>query len=99
MTDLSNEEPREYSQEELSAGTLIFTQALQSIIPSGEGILIKAKGEIEGYFGPKDSLIIVANTGGQMQVIALDDAIEDTSDFTEGMWITIGEPGSADEDE
>jgi hypothetical protein len=99
MTDLTNEKPREYSQEELNAGTLIFAQALQSVLPSGEGVLVKATGEIDGYFGPKDGLIIVANTGGQIQVIALDDVLDDTSGFTDGMLITIGEPDDEDKDE
>lgn len=95
---LSNESPQDYSIEELNAGALIFAQALSTLLPDGEGILVKAKGEIEGFFGPKEGLIIVANAGGQMQVIPLADVLEDTSDFTEGMWITIGEPGKENEE-
>ena len=90
---LSSEEPQEYSMADLNAGALIFAQTLSTLLQDGEGILMKAKGEIENYFGPKDDLLIVANAGGQIQVIPLKDVLDDTSDFEEGMMITIGEPG------
>ena len=44
---------------------------------------------------------MVANIGGQVQVIPLKDVLDDVSDFEEGMIITIGEPGdeNIEEDE
>ena len=95
--ELSEDTSKE-SQEDWVAGALVFAQALSTIIKDGEGVLIKATGEAEAYFGPKDSLLIVANAGGQMQIMPLNEVLDDTSDFTEGMWITISEPGSEDTD-
>jgi hypothetical protein len=90
--ELSEDTSKE-SQEDWVAGALVFAQALSTIIKDGEGVLIKATGEASDYFGPKDSLLIIANSGGQMQIMPLNEVLEDTTGFTEGMWITIGEPG------
>ena len=96
---ISKDESQEYPMADLNAGALIFAQAISSLLSSGEGILIKAKGEIEEYFGVKNDLIIVANVGGQIQVIPLKDVLDDVSDFEEGMIITIGEPGEENTEE
>jgi len=93
------DESYEYSMDDLNAGTLIFAQALSTLLSSGEGILIKAKGEAADYFGPKEGLIIVANNNGQMEIIPLSDVLDDTTGFEEGMQITIGEPETEDNDE
>jgi hypothetical protein len=96
--ELSEDTAKE-SHEDWVAGALVFAQALSTIIKDGEGVLIKATGEAEDYFGPKDSLLIVANAGGQMQIMPLNEVLEDTSGFEEGMWITISAPGEEDNDE
>lgn len=94
--ELSEENAQE-SHQDWVAGALVFAQALATAIPNGEGILVKATGDAESYFGPKDSLLIVANMNGQMQIMPLNEVLEDTSEFTEGMWITIAEPGDEEE--
>lgn len=98
---VSKDESQEYSMADLNAGAIIFAQTISTLLPDGEGILIKAKGEIENYFGAKDDLLMVANIGGHVQVIPLKDVLDDVSDFEEGMIITIGEPGdeNIEEDE
>lgn len=68
---------------------LLFTQALGTTIPDGEGVIIKAKGEVSGFFGPKDDFIIIANIDDQIQALPLSDYVQDQSEFEEGMWITV----------
>jgi len=77
------------SHDDWVAGALVFAQALSHIITDGEGIIVKAAGKAETYFGTKDSMLIVSNIGGQIQILPLNDVLNDTSGFTEGMWITI----------
>jgi hypothetical protein len=86
-----HDEGHEDSPQDWLAGALVFAQTLSLVIPDGEGILVKAKGDAVDYFGPKEGLLIVANIGSQMQIIPLGNVIDDTSGFEEGMWITIGE--------
>ena len=87
-----SEDSNPESNKDWVAGALVFAQALSKVIPDGEGVLIKATGEAADYFGPKEGLLIVSNAGGQMQIMPLDDVLDDTSDFTDGMWITISPP-------
>jgi hypothetical protein len=90
------DESYEDSPEDLLAGLLVFSQALNVTIPQGEGVLIVAKGDAEAYFAPKGELLIIANMDGQIQVMALKDVLDDTTGFTEGMWITVGAPDEED---
>lgn len=77
--------------QDLLAGVLVFAQALGTIIPVGEAVLIRPKGEASEFFGNSDGLLAIANLENQIKIIPIDDYIDDTSEFTEGMWITISE--------
>jgi hypothetical protein len=98
MKDRIDSDSKEDTREDLLAGTTIFAQALGTLIQNGEGVLVTARGPAEEYFGPKEGLILVANMNNRMEVMPLSDILDDSSDFKEGMIVTIGEP-SDDETE
>lgn len=87
--DPKKNKSQENTSNDSIAGALLFAKTLSLIIPSGEGIIVKADGESSEYFGKNEPLMLIANIESQIQVAPLKSILGEDGEFEEGMWVTL----------